>query len=95
MYKNWKDLIKPKALEIDKENLTGFYGKFVAKPLERGFQLVVSIVYEVAQNMDFTIRHISADFNTGYNSQLGKGFGSQQGWSNTIHGVMVGYSDNS
>ena len=37
MYKNWKDLIKPKALEIEKESLTPFYGKFTAKPLERGF----------------------------------------------------------
>lgn len=37
MYKNWTDLIKPKGLEIDKETLTPFYGKFVAKPLERGF----------------------------------------------------------
>lgn len=35
--KNWRDLIKPKALDVDKESLTGTYGKFVARPLERGF----------------------------------------------------------
>src|SRR5262249_41373454 len=26
--KNWRDLIRPKALEVDKETLTGTYGKF-------------------------------------------------------------------
>jgi DNA-directed RNA polymerase subunit alpha len=35
--KNWRSLIKPKGLEIDRESLTDNYGKFVAKPLERGF----------------------------------------------------------
>ncbi|MBI4925269.1 MAG: DNA-directed RNA polymerase subunit alpha [Bdellovibrio sp.] len=39
--KNWKDLIKPKALDVDKDTLTPFYGKFVAKPLERGFGLTL------------------------------------------------------
>src|SRR6185437_4279229 len=39
--KNWRDLIKPKALDVDKESLTGAYGKFVAKPLERGFGLTL------------------------------------------------------
>src|SRR3990167_2995498 len=37
--KNWRDLIKPKALDVDKESLTDTYGKFVARPLERGFGL--------------------------------------------------------
>src|SRR3989338_5366883 len=37
MYKIWKDLIRPKKLEVDKETLTGRYGKFVARPLERGY----------------------------------------------------------
>jgi len=41
MYKNWKDLIKPKALEIERESMTPNYGKFVAKPLERGFGLTI------------------------------------------------------
>lgn len=39
--KNWRDLIKPKALDVDKESLSGGYGKFVAKPLERGFGLTL------------------------------------------------------
>lgn len=39
--KNWRDLIKPKALDIDKESLSVSYGKFVAKPLERGFGLTL------------------------------------------------------
>ncbi|MEK7772906.1 MAG: DNA-directed RNA polymerase subunit alpha [Deltaproteobacteria bacterium] len=37
MQKNWRDLIKPKKLEVEKETLTAIYGKFVAEPLERGF----------------------------------------------------------
>ena len=37
MYRNWKELIKPKALEVEKESLTGTYGKFYAEPLERGY----------------------------------------------------------
>jgi DNA-directed RNA polymerase subunit alpha len=39
--KNWRDLIKPKALDVDKETLTVNYGKFIAKPLERGFGLTL------------------------------------------------------
>ncbi|MBC7691291.1 MAG: DNA-directed RNA polymerase subunit alpha [Methylotenera sp.] len=39
--KNWRDLIKPKALDVDKESLTANYGKFIAKPLERGFGLTL------------------------------------------------------
>src|SRR4051812_10459722 len=39
--KNWRDLIKPKALDVDKESLSVNYGKFVAKPLERGFGLTL------------------------------------------------------
>jgi len=35
--KNWRDLIKPRRLEVDAESLTNSYGKFVAEPLERGF----------------------------------------------------------
>jgi DNA-directed RNA polymerase subunit alpha len=35
MYKNWRDLIKPKRLEA--AELTETYGKFVAEPFERGF----------------------------------------------------------
>jgi len=39
--KNWRDLIRPKALDVDKESLSVNYGKFVAKPLERGFGLTL------------------------------------------------------
>lgn len=35
MYKNWRDLIKPKRLEATE--LTETYGKFVAEPFERGW----------------------------------------------------------
>lgn len=39
--KNWRDLIKPKALDLDKETQTATYAKFTAKPLERGFGLTL------------------------------------------------------
>lgn len=35
--RNWRELIKPKRIEIDEASRTNFYGKFVAEPLERGF----------------------------------------------------------
>lgn len=35
MHRNWQDLIYPKQIEA--EELTDIYGRFVAKPLERGF----------------------------------------------------------
>ena len=37
MYRNWRNLIKPKYLEFEKDSATSLYGKFVARPLERGF----------------------------------------------------------
>ncbi len=33
----WKDLIKPKGYEVDRDSLRDDYGRFVVKPLERGF----------------------------------------------------------
>ena len=39
MHRNWQDLIRPKSLEADTLNDT--YGKFVAKPLERGYGLTL------------------------------------------------------
>ena len=39
--RNWRDLIKPKALDVEKESLTQAYGKFIARPLERGFGLTL------------------------------------------------------
>jgi DNA-directed RNA polymerase subunit alpha len=41
MYRNWRDLIKPKALEVERDTLTSTYGKFVAKPLERGYGITL------------------------------------------------------
>ena len=35
--RNWRDLIRPKMLEVEKESLTANYGKFSCEPLERGF----------------------------------------------------------
>lgn len=35
--KNWRDLIRPKMLEVDRESLSATYGKFSCEPLERGF----------------------------------------------------------
>jgi DNA-directed RNA polymerase subunit alpha len=37
MYKNWRDLIKPKKVQVETESLTNTYGKFYAEPFERGF----------------------------------------------------------
>lgn len=36
-HKNWRTLIKPKGLEVERDSLSDSYGRFVAKPLERGF----------------------------------------------------------
>ncbi len=35
--KNWRDLIRPRFLEAEKETLTETYGRFTCEPLERGF----------------------------------------------------------
>ncbi len=35
--KHWRDLIKPRKMEVDQDSLTQTYGKFIAEPLERGF----------------------------------------------------------
>jgi len=41
VYKNWRDLIKPRRVDIDPTTIEDTYGKFVAKPLERGFGITV------------------------------------------------------
>ncbi len=41
MQKSWKDLIRPKRLEVEKETLTPTYGKFTAEPFERGFGITI------------------------------------------------------
>jgi DNA-directed RNA polymerase subunit alpha len=39
--KNWVDMIRPTALEVDNDQLKPNYGKFIAKPLERGYGLTL------------------------------------------------------
>jgi DNA-directed RNA polymerase subunit alpha len=41
MSKNWAGMIRPAALEVDTESLKTSYGKFTAKPLERGYGLTL------------------------------------------------------
>lgn len=36
-YKFWRELIRPKGFEVERESLTEQYGKFVIRPLERGY----------------------------------------------------------
>ena len=40
VYTNWRNLIKPRRIEKD-HRCTGTYGKFVARPLERGFGITL------------------------------------------------------
>jgi len=39
--RNWRDLIRPRLVEVDKESLTGTYGKFTCEPLERGYGVTI------------------------------------------------------
>jgi len=41
MQKSWKELIRPKRLEVEKETLTPFYGKYTAEPFERGLGITI------------------------------------------------------
>lgn len=41
MSKNWTGMIRPGALEVDTDSLKSNYGKFTAKPLERGYGLTL------------------------------------------------------
>jgi len=41
MHRNWRRLIRPRGLEFDREEVTPNYGKFVARPLERGFGITL------------------------------------------------------
>lgn len=36
-FKFWRDLIKPKGFDVDRDSLRDDYGKFIVKPLERGY----------------------------------------------------------
>ncbi|MEX1363786.1 MAG: DNA-directed RNA polymerase subunit alpha [Nannocystaceae bacterium] len=39
--RNWRDLIRPKKLEVELESLTESYGKFTCEPLERGYGITL------------------------------------------------------
>ena len=39
--KNWRELIRPKGIEINQETYSNTYGKFVCEPLERGFGITI------------------------------------------------------
>src|SRR5690348_5219762 len=39
--RNWKDLIRPKAISVDEVSTAHNYAKFVCEPLERGFGLTL------------------------------------------------------
>ena len=41
MYRNWRQLIRPKGIEIDHSSLSERYGRFTAEPLERGFGITI------------------------------------------------------
>jgi DNA-directed RNA polymerase subunit alpha len=38
---NWRELIKPKRLEVDEKSLTPTYGKFSGEPFERGYGITI------------------------------------------------------
>ena len=35
--RNWRELIRPRRLEVEEDTLTATYGRFYCEPLERGF----------------------------------------------------------
>ncbi|MBK7947219.1 MAG: DNA-directed RNA polymerase subunit alpha [Deltaproteobacteria bacterium] len=37
MARNWRELIRPRRLEVENDTLTSTYGRFYCEPLERGF----------------------------------------------------------
>jgi DNA-directed RNA polymerase subunit alpha len=39
--RNWRQLIRPRRLEVDEPSLTGTYGRFWCEPLERGFGITL------------------------------------------------------
>lgn len=40
-YRNWRQLIQPEKLEVDKSKHSESYGKFICQPLERGFAATI------------------------------------------------------
>ncbi len=41
MYRNWRELISPRRLELDPKTASRFFGKFACEPLERGFGITI------------------------------------------------------
>ncbi|HPL63932.1 MAG: DNA-directed RNA polymerase subunit alpha [Syntrophales bacterium] len=41
MQKNWRNLIRPKKIEVDEKSHTRFYGEFTIQPLEKGFGITL------------------------------------------------------
>jgi len=41
MQNDWRDLIKPKAVEFDEKETSPTYGRFFAEPLERGYGITI------------------------------------------------------
>ena len=39
--RNWRDLIRPRGIQVEAESLTEFYGKFTCEPLERGYGITI------------------------------------------------------
>jgi DNA-directed RNA polymerase subunit alpha len=39
--RNWRDLIRPKKLDVDGDSLNEAYGKFTCEPLERGYGITL------------------------------------------------------
>src|SRR5450432_2236632 len=39
--RNWRDLIRPRGIQIETESLTEFYGRFSCEPLERGYGITL------------------------------------------------------
>jgi len=39
--RNWRDLIRPRGIQVDAESLTDFYGRFTCEPLERGYGITL------------------------------------------------------
>lgn len=40
-YRNWRQLIQPEKIEVDKDRYSETFGKFVCQPLERGFAVTI------------------------------------------------------
>ncbi|CAN5706247.1 DNA-directed RNA polymerase subunit alpha [soil metagenome] len=39
--RNWRDLIRPRGIQIEQDTLTEFYGRFTCEPLERGYGITL------------------------------------------------------